>query len=52
VGLAPPKSGGSRNDAAGSRTEDGDMKRRLFISGLFVALLALALIGVFVRAGE
>jgi hypothetical protein len=28
------------------------MKRRLFISGLFLALLALALLGLFLRTGE
>jgi hypothetical protein len=52
VGLAPAKSVGTRNDRASSRTEDGDMKRRLFISGLFMALLALALLGVFMRSGK
>jgi hypothetical protein len=29
-----------------------DMKRRLFISGIFVALLVLALLGVFLRSGR
>jgi len=28
------------------------MKRRLFISGLFVALLALAALGLFLRTSE
>jgi hypothetical protein len=29
-----------------------DMKRRLFISGVFLALLVLALLGVFMRSGR
>jgi hypothetical protein len=29
-----------------------DMKRRLFISGIFVALIALAVVGLFLRPAE
>jgi hypothetical protein len=50
--LPAAKSAGTRNDNDRPRTEARGMKRRLFISGLFVALLALAFLGLFLRTAE
>jgi hypothetical protein len=43
---------GSRNDGVRQETEDGGMKRALMISALFVALLALAALGLVLRSAQ
>jgi hypothetical protein len=48
---AAPRSGGGRSDGEPRTTEDGRMKKRLFITGLVVAALLLALYGVIFGTG-
>jgi len=48
---AVPRSGGGRSDGEPCTTEDGRMKKRLFITGLIVAALLLALYGVIFGTG-
>jgi hypothetical protein len=43
---------GSRNDSGQRETDDAGMKKRLFLTGLFLALLLLAGLGLVLRGGR